>query len=96
MVEVQLVLGLIYLDLEGFEEAQKNLQSSFASHKAFWGVKDERTMTAYLWVAMAARLAGNLQDAKEILETAEDPEFMLGNKTYSMSQTVIDSCYQAQ
>lgn len=72
------VLGLIYLDLEEFEEAQKYLQSYFASRIEIWGVKDERTMSAYLWVAMAARLAGNLQDAKEMLETEEGS--MLGIK----------------
>ena len=66
------VLGLICLDLEEFEEAQKYLQSCFASRIEILGVKDERTMGAHLWVAMAARLVGNLQDAKEILEAAEE------------------------
>ena len=71
-------LGMIHLELEEFEEAQKHLQSSFATHKAIYGVKDKRTMGAHTGVAMAARLAGNLQHAKQILETAEDS--LLGNK----------------
>ena len=71
MADVQLHLGVIHLDLEEFEEAQKHLQHSFATHKEAYGVKDKRTMRAHLGVAMAARLAGNLQHAKEILETAE-------------------------
>ena len=70
------VLGLIYLDLEEFEEAQKYLQSCFASSIEIWGVKNKRTLDAHLSVAAAARLAGNLRDAKKILETAE--EFVLG------------------
>ena len=78
MDEVLYILGLIYLDLEEFEEAQKYWQSSFASRIEIWGVKDKRTMSAHLRVAMAARLAGNLQDAKEMLETEE--ESMLGIK----------------
>ena len=73
MAPAQLGSGMIHLDLEEFEEAQKRLQSSFATYKAVYGVKDKRTMGAHLWFAMAARLAGNLQHAKEILETAENP-----------------------
>ena len=65
-------LGMIHLELEEFEEAQKHLQSSFATRKEAYGVKDRRTMRVHLRVAMAARLAGKLQHAKEILETAED------------------------
>ena len=72
MASAQLRLGVIHLELEEFEEAQKHLQSSFATHKAVYGVEHEDTMEAHLRVAMAARLAGNLQHAKEILETAED------------------------
>ena len=72
------VLGLIYLDLEEFEEAQKYLQSSFASSIEIWGVKNVGTISAQMWVATAARLAGNFQDAEKFLETAE--KFVLGNK----------------
>ena len=72
MADVQLHLGVIHLELEKFEKAQKHLQSSFATHKAVHGVEHEDTMEALLGVAMAARLAGNLQHAMEILETAED------------------------
>ena len=72
MSSVQHCLGMIQLELEEFEEAQKHLQSSFATRKTVYGVKDERTRQVHLDVAMAARLAGNLQHAKEILETAED------------------------
>ena len=60
------------MELDEFEEAQKHMQGSFETHKALYGVKDKRTTGAYLEVAMAARLAGNLQHAKEILEAAED------------------------
>ena len=72
MASAQRRLGLIHLELEEFEEAQKHLQHSFATYKEAYGVKDKRTMWVHLRVAMAARLAGNLQHAKEILETAED------------------------
>ena len=72
MAPAQHCLGMIHLDLEEFEEAQKHLQSSFATRKKVYGVKDKDTRQARLWFAMAARLAGNLQHAKEILETAED------------------------
>ena len=72
MAPVQRDLGMIQLELEEFEEAQKHLQHSFATHKEAYGVKDKRTMQVRLRVVMAARLAGNLQHAKEILETAED------------------------
>ena len=71
MALAQRRLGMIHLELEEFEEAQKHLQSSFATHKEAYGVKDKRTMVAHLRVAMAARLSGNLQHAKEILETTE-------------------------
>ena len=72
MAGVQHCLGMIQLELEEFEDAQKHLQDSFATHKAVYGVKDKKTMRVRLWFTMAARLAGNLQHAKEILETAED------------------------
>ena len=72
MAPVQFHLGMFHLELDEFEEAQKHLQHSFATYKEAYGVKDERTMQAHLRVAMAARLAGNLQHAKEILETTED------------------------
>ena len=72
MADVQLNLGMIHLELEEFEEAQKHLQHSFATHKAVYGVKHKDTMEALLRVAKAARLPGNLQHAIEILETAED------------------------
>ena len=71
MASAQHRLGVIQLELEEFEEAQKHFQHSFATHKEAYGVKDKRTRQAHLGVAMAARLAGNLQHAKEILETAE-------------------------
>ena len=70
MAAVQLDLGMIHLELEEFEEAQKHLQHSFATHKEVYGVKNKDTMEAHLGIAMAARLSGNLQQAKEIL--AED------------------------
>ena len=72
MAHAQRRLGMIHLELEEFEEAQKHFQDSFATHKAVYGVQHKDTMEAHLGVAMAARLAGNLQHAKEILETAED------------------------
>ena len=72
MAAVQHYLGEIQLELEEFEEAQKHFQHSFATYKEVHGVKDVRTRQAHLCVAMAARLAGNLQHAKEILETTED------------------------
>ena len=72
MAAAQYGLGMIHLDLEEFEEAQKHLQSSFATYKTVYGVKDMNTVGAHRGVAMAARLAGNLQRAKKILETAED------------------------
>ena len=72
MADVQHCLGMIELELEEFEEAQKHLQSSSATYKADYRVKDKNTIGAHLGIAIAARLAGNLQHAKEILETAED------------------------
>ena len=72
MADVQLRLGMVHLDLEEFEEAQKNLQSSSATHKAVYGVHHKDTRRAHLWFARAVRLAGKLQHAEEILETAED------------------------
>ena len=72
MAAVQHHLGVIQLKLEEFEEAQKHFQHSFATHKEAYGVKDKDARLAHLGIAMAARLAGNLQHAKEILETAED------------------------
>ena len=77
MATAQHFLGMIHLELEEFEKAQKHLQSASATYKAVYGVKDKNIMGAHLGIAMAARLAGNLQHAKEILETAEDS---LGNK----------------
>ena len=87
---------MIHLELEEFEEAQKHMQSSFETHKAIYGVKDMRTTGAYLEVAMAARLAGNLQHAKEILEAAEDlllgkaqpPRLSVGEERESLVSTV--------
>ena len=70
MAAVQLRLGMIQLELEEFEEAQKHLQSSFATHKAVYGVQHKDTRLAHLWFARAVRLAGNLQHDEEILETA--------------------------
>ena len=72
MALAELQLGNIHLDLEEFAEAQKHLQSSYATHKAVYGVKDKDTRKAHLGVARAARLAGNLPDAKEILESEEE------------------------
>ena len=69
---VQYSSGKILLDLEEFEAAQRDLQNCFATRKAVYGIKDKRTMNVHLTVVQAARLAGNLQRAKEILETAED------------------------
>lgn len=77
---VQRCLGMIHLDLEEFEEAQKYLQGSFETCNAVYGgVKVKKIMEVCLKVAVAARLAGNLQYAKELLETAE--KSMLGNYT---------------
>ena len=64
--------GKILLDLEEFETAQSHFKSSFESRKKTFGVKDKRTMKTHLGVVQAARLAGNIQDAEEILKTAED------------------------
>ena len=49
-------------------------------------------MGARLGVAMAARLAGNLQHAKEILETAEDS--LSGNKhtCLNLYTSVLTDC----
>ena len=84
------------MELEEFEEAQKHMQGFFETHKALYGVKDMRTTGAYLEVAMAARLAGNLQHAKEILEAAEDlllgkaqpPRLSVGEERESLVSTV--------
>ena len=77
---MQCCLGMIHLDLEEFEEAQTYLQSFFETWKAVYGgVKVKKIMGVCLKVGMATRLAGNIQDAKEILETAE--KFALGNYT---------------
>ena len=84
------------MELEEFEEAQKHMQGFFETHKVLYGVKDMRTTGAYLEVAMAARLAGNLQHAKEILEAAEDsllgkaqpPRLSVGGERESLVSTV--------
>ena len=86
MARAQHCLGMIHLELEELEEAQKHLQSSFATHKAVYGVKDKDTVGAHLCFAMAARLAGNLQHAKEILETAEDS---LSGKAHPCSKQIV-------
>ena len=72
MAAVQHCFGMIHLELEKFEEAQKHLQSSFATRKAVYGIHHKDTRQAHLLVAMAARLAGNLQHAQGILETTDD------------------------
>ena len=76
MAAVQHHLGEIQLELEEFKEAQKHFQHSFATHKEVHGVTDQRTRQAHLGVAMAARLAGNLQHVKEILETTTEDSFL--------------------
>ena len=84
------------MELEEFEEAQKHMQGFFETHKALYGVKDMRTTGAYLAVAMAARLAGNLQHANEILEAAEDsllgkaqpPRLSVGGERENLVSTV--------
>ena len=84
------------MELEEFGEAQKHMQGFFETHKALYGIKDMRTTGAYLEVAMAARLAGNLQHAKEILEAAEDlllgkaqpPRLSVGEERESLVSTV--------
>ena len=68
IARVEHQLGTINSDFEEFEEAQKHLQSAFKTYKAVLGVTDEETMCAHMAAGMAARMAGNLQDAKEILE----------------------------
>ena len=99
LAPVHQCLGVFHLELEEFEEAQKHMQGSFETHKALYGVKDKRTTGAYLEVAMAARLAGNLQHAKEILEAAEDsllgkaqpsliPKLSVGGERESLVSTV--------
>ena len=99
LTPVHQCLGVFHLELEEFEEAQKHMQGSFETHKALYGVKDKRTTGAYLEVAMAARLAGNLQHAKEILEAAEDsllgkaqpsliPKLSVGGERESLVSTV--------
>lgn len=78
---------MVHLDLEEFEKAQKYLRSSLEDHKAVCGAKTKKTMGVCLKVAMAARLAGNLQDAKELLETTE--ESMLGKIIKFKVYTVV-------
>ena len=72
MAELQLQLGRIHLDLEEFVEARKQFQSSLETHKMVYGVEHEDTSKAHLGIAMAARLAGDPHDAKEILESEEE------------------------
>ena len=64
------------MDLEEFEEAQMHLQSCYETLQEVYGEKTKKTMKVCLKVAMAARLAGNLHGAEELLETAE--KSMLG------------------
>ena len=94
MATAQHVLGMVHLELEEFDQAQKHLQNSSATYRAVYGVKDKNTMGAHLGIAMAARLAGNLQQAKEILETAEDS--LLGNKhtCLNLYTRVLADCKQ--
>ena len=70
--------GMINLHLEKFDAAKEHLQSSFGYFKNASEANDNDTMQAHLGIAQALRLAGNLQDAKEILETAEGS--LLGKK----------------
>ena len=61
-------LGMIHHDLEEFEEAQKHLQSVFETYKALLRLTDKETKGAHMAAGMATRMAGNLHDAKKILE----------------------------
>lgn len=79
MAAAQYNLGKINLELEEFVDSQHHLQSSFATHKLVYGVKDKRTMRAHLGAVVAARLAGNIKHAKEVLEKAE--ETLLGKRS---------------
>ena len=81
LAEHQHVLGVIHLDLEEFEKAQKNFQGSFETYKAVYeDVNHKATKQTHLGTVMAAKMAGNLHNAKEILETAE--ESLLGNTVF--------------
>ena len=72
--------GMINLHLEKFDAAKRHLQSSFGYFKNASEANDNDTMQAHLGIAQALRLAGNLQDAKEILEIAEGS--LLGKNIY--------------
>ena len=61
-------LGAIHSDLEEFEEAQKCLQSAFETYKSVLGVTNKETFLLRMEAGKSARMAGKLQDAKEILE----------------------------
>lgn len=74
MAEVHYRLGTLHLDLKEFEKAQNHLQISFETSKEV--ANDTLQMQAYAGAANAARLAGNLHDAKKILEKMQ--ESMLG------------------
>ena len=88
MAAAQYNLGMINLELEEFVDSQHHLQSSFATHKVVYGVKDKRTMRAHLGAAMAARLAGNITHAKEVLERAE--ETLLGKRSLKVYINTLD------
>ena len=53
----QQYLGVIYLDLEEFEEAQKYLQDSYETCKGIYGKMEKIAKQTH--VGMALRLAGN-------------------------------------
>ena len=60
--------GMINLHLEKFDAAKGH---PFGYFKNFSEADDNDAMKVHLGIAQALRLAGSLQDAKEILETAE-------------------------
>ena len=72
MAFIQYRLGAIHLVSEEFEEAQEYFQCCFATRKEAHGMMDKSTQQTQQILVVAIRLAGKLQHAKEILETAQE------------------------
>ena len=72
MAFIQYRLGSIHLVNEEFEKAQQHFQHCLATRKDAHGMMDKSTQQTQQVLVVAIRLAGKLQHAKEILETAQE------------------------
>ena len=62
-------LGIDYLVLEELDNAQQCLQHSIDIRKEMFGPKHPNTINTQRFLGKATRLAGSLEDARQILES---------------------------